>query len=188
MVDAYPERQHIETAVEESRNDRHILVVGFTKEAAYQFVKIRQHTDKSIYVKFPYRNNRGPHYSYHANGRRHLVRFNEKGRQIHIRVDNGLPISKFKGQVRLESCTIILPESSSGWRKLTVAEERRTQAMFCFDMSRLGRQLNISCYLLETGRVDLLPAIVKAVPPQYEAQFLVITTTNPWIVIQAMPL
>lgn len=186
MADNHSERQYDGKAVEEIREDRHILVVGFTKEGAYQFVKIRQHKDGSIYVTFTF-SNIAPHFSYHASGRRHQVTFDGKGKKIYIPVDNGRPIADFKGQAMLENCTVILPDFG-GWKKLTVTKERRTQAMFCFDMSRLGRQLNISCYLLETGRVDLLPAILQAVPPQFEAQFLVITTTNPWIVIGAMPI
>jgi hypothetical protein len=178
------EGKSVEEVSAEQREDRYILVVGFTKECTYQFLRIRQHKDGSIYVSFTY-HGKTPHYSYHPSGERHTVWFNERGEKTQSEEEKGPPLSELRGQLSLGAWVVVSPNFPV-WKRLTVAKERKTQAIFCFDMSRLAGQLNINCNLLESGRVDLLPDMVRAIPTNLNPQFLVITATNPWIVIRAM--
>jgi len=46
--------------------------------------------------------------------------------------------------------------------------------------------LNINCLLLVSGRVDLLSKMGTDIPANLSPQVLVITTTNPWIVLRAV--
>jgi hypothetical protein len=173
-----------EALEDQGNGDRYILVVGFTKESAYQFLRIRQHKDRSIYINFTYRG-KTPHYSYHPNGERHTVWFNEKGKKVRSEEEAGPPFTELRGELSLGAWVVVSPNFPI-WKELTPAKDRKTQLIFCFDMSRLTGQLNINCNLLESGRVDLLPDMVRAVPANLNPQFLVITITNPWIVIRAM--
>jgi hypothetical protein len=179
------ECEHDEATSGEGKEDRYILVVGFTKEATYQFLRIRQHMDGSIYIEFTYHGNKAPHFSYHPNGEMHTVYFNDKGEKVVSGSNKGPPIAELRGEVSLGAWVVVSPTFPI-WRELTIAKKRKTHAMFCFDMSRLTGQLNINCVLLESGRVDLLPSMARAVPTNLNPQFLVITATNPWIVIRAM--
>jgi hypothetical protein len=169
---------------EEGKEDRYILVAGFTKEAAYQFLRIRQHKDGSIYISFTYRGI-VEHFSYHANGEKHHVYVNQQGQKITNPTGYGQPLAEFRGQDNLGVWVVSSPIRIPLWKSLTVEKKRKTQAIFCFDMSRLSGQLNMNISLLESGRVDLLPEMVRAFPLELPLQFLVITATDPWVVIRA---
>jgi hypothetical protein len=171
----------------ESKEDRYILVVGITKKTAYQFLKIRQHKDGSVYVETPYRYKRDRrHFSYHANGEMHEVFFEQTGRKIRSPRGKGLPIAEFRGQVSLGAWPMPTPIVSHYWKTLKIAKRRKTQAIFCIDVSPfVNRRLYLSIVLLESWRVDLLSQIYADLPLEFSTQFLVITATNPWIVLRA---
>ena len=160
---------------------RSILVVGFTKEAAYQFIKIRQRKDGSIYIAFAYRGkNPQPHYSYHASGETHTVYVDQNGITVKMDRKQAMPLAKFQGEYNLGVWVVVSPTFPL-WKELTSAKERKTQAMVCFDMSNwvLGQQLSVNCTLVESGRVDLLSKMVGEIPKGLNPQILVVTTTNP---------
>ena len=173
----------------EERDDRYILVVGFTRQTAYQFLRIRQNREGSIYVEFAYRGrNPTPHYSYHASGEAHTVYVDQNGRRLTTNITQVMPVAEFRGEYNLGVWVVVSPDFPV-WRELTTTADGRTQALFCFDMSNwvLGQQLSINCTLVESGRVDLLSRMVSEFPENLHPQTLVITTTEPWIVVRATP-
>ena len=185
MDDNNSEREHDEGESGEGKEDRYILVVGFTKEAAYQFVRIRQHKDGSIYVGFAYRGPKIPHFAYHASGETHTVYINEQGEKVYSDRKQATPLADFHGEYPLGIWVVVSPDFPL-WKELTIEKERKAQALLCFDMSHLTGQLNVNCTLLESGRVDMLPKMVREIPSNLNPQILVVTATNPWIVIRAM--
>jgi len=179
-----PEREQDEWDDGEGKDDRYILVVGFTKENAYQFVRIRQNKEGSIYVGFAYRGQKAPYFSYHASGETHTVYINENGKKIYSDKKQVTPLAQFHDAYSLGSWAIISPDFSY-WKELAQAK-RKIQALFCFDMSRLSGKLTIAFDLLESERFDLLSKMTSEIPSNLNPQILVITATNPWIVIRAM--
>jgi hypothetical protein len=98
------------------------------------------------------------------------------------------PSAEFQGEYNLGIWVVVSPNFPL-WKELTVAKERKTQALVCFDMSNWvwDQQLSINCTLVESGRVDLLSKMVSEIPENLHPQTLVVTATEPWIVIRAMP-
>ena len=163
--------------------------MGFTEKIAYQFLRIRQHMDGSIYVEFAYRGkNPPPHYSYHASGVAHNVYVDQNGRNVKTDKKQATPLAEFQGEYNLGIWVVVNPNFPL-WKELTVTKERKTQALVCFDMSNWvwDQQLSINCTLVESGRIDLLSKMVSEMPKDLHPQTLVITATEPWIVIRAMP-
>jgi len=187
MDDDNSERVGSESKNEEGEQYRSILVVGLTKEMAYQFVRIDQGKDQSIYVAFAYRGNKPrPHFSYHASGEVHRVYVDQNGDVVKADKKFATPLAKFQETYNLGIWVVVSPDFPL-WKELTVTKDRKAQAMMCFDMSNwvLGQQLSINCTLVESGRVDLLCKMMGEIPQNLKPQTLIITTTNPWIVIRA---
>jgi hypothetical protein len=181
VVDAYPECERSEDREE----IKDISVVGFTGELAHQFVRIRQGNAGDIYIENRYKPE-GPHFSYHASGKMHSVYVNQQGETIHSPIGQGPPIAQFQGEVSLGAWVIYAPNLPE-WKHFTPDKERKTQLVVRFDMSRLSGFLCLNFWLLESGRKDLLQTLIQNLG-RMDVQVLghlVITDTNPWIIIIA---
>jgi hypothetical protein len=165
------------------KEDRYILVAGFTQTETHQFVRIRQAKEGSIYVEFAYRGNQQvPHYSYHATGLAHNINVDQFGRDRTENEQQLTPLAQFHDSYTMGTW-VVTSHSFPLWRALApTREERKAQALFCFDMSHFTGTFSITVDLLERERFDLLSLMMRQIP---SSQVLVITTTNPWIVIRA---
>lgn len=184
MANPNPEREQDEWGEGEGKDDRYVLVVGFAKGVGYQFVRVRQNKEGSIYVGFAYRGY-SPHFSYHASGETHMVARNQEGERLPFQKTQAMPIAQFRDSYSLGSWSVVNSDFSI-WKVLTPEKERKIQALFCFDMSSLTGLLNINFDLLERERFDLLSKMTTSVPANLNPRILVITATNPWIVVRAM--
>ena len=99
-----------------------------------------------------------------------------------------MPLAEFRGRQLLGIWVVVSPAALI-WKELTIEPKIRTQALLCFDMSQmmLG-QLNVNCSLVESGRLDILSEVVREIPSDLNLnpQILVVTTTDPWIVLRVM--
>jgi hypothetical protein len=178
------ESEHSETSgVEEIRD---ILVVGFTREVAYQFVRIRQRKEGDVYIENRYRPS-GPHFSYHASGKMHSVYVNQQGKTIHSSIGQGPPIARFRGEVSLGAWVIYAPNLPV-WKQFAPSKDSKAQLVIRFDMSRLSGELGLNFWLFESGRKDLLETFLENLIKMdvKVVGYVLITDTNPWILIVAM--
>lgn len=173
MANAYPKRKQTKRPL------THIgcsaIVAAFTKDAAYQVLRVSQGKDGSIYLEIPIRK-ADWHYSYHASGEVHstFVTHVEKGRFV---ITKQQPLAKFRGFANMGVFAFV-KSYLSGWKELAKSRERKSQMILCLDLSRFSDPVNMNCFLVEKGRVDLLPTLVRL-----GSQLLVITTTNPWVAL-----
>ncbi len=183
MADNKPECKSGQDSTEQEIND--ILIVGFTGEVAYQYVRIRQRKKGDIYVENRYKPE-GPHFSYHASGEMHEVYVDQRGKTVHSLTGTGPPIAQFRGEISLGGWTIYAPGLPI-WKQFMPSKERKAQLIVRFDMTRLTGWLALSFRLIEIGRQDILETFLRSLQ-KMDVEVLghvTIKDTNPWIVIVA---
>jgi hypothetical protein len=146
-------------------------VVGFTKDAAYKLVRVRQGSDGSIYLIMPLKGENF-YFSRHPSGELHFpFGTKERGKVVLSRQS----ISAFKGIENCGSFAFAPPYLDSSTRLTRV---RKEQVILCLDISQLRNPANIQCFLVERGRIDLLHRFVEL-----GSQILTITMTEPWVTL-----
>jgi len=110
----------------------------------------------------------------------------QDGKLLRTEKVQAMPVAQFRDSYSLGNY-LVASSDFSFWKPLMPAKERRIQALFCFDMSYMSAPLGITFDLLEKERFDLLSKMITDIPSKLHPQILVVTATDPWIVIRAFP-
>ncbi len=149
------------------------IVATFTEHGAYQVLRVTRGSDGSIYVIMPMKNCDW-HFSYHASGEVRQSFTTEKEEKRFV-IRKGQLLSSFKGIENLGTFAFV-KSYIQDWHEL---KRCNVETLLCLDISILPETVNLFCFLVERGRIDLLSTAIKR-----EGQVLVITATDPWIALQ----
>jgi hypothetical protein len=182
MDNSNPER----TQGNEQKDITDILIVGTTNGSEYQFLRIKQKAEGDIIIENRYKVER--HLSYHSSGELHEIYVDKQGKRTSSILCYGLPIAEFRGSKSLGGWTIYAPDLPV-WKKLAPNENQppKSEPVIRFDMNNLSGTFAVNIWLIESSHEEYTEAVLQTATQNTQLlSKLLVTDTNPWILILAM--